>query len=173
MTVSGGTDPASVRRIAAILPFALYGMAAVFLLLAVVLLLVGRSAAADARLLAAEGVATEATVVNLKVTETQTRDMNDRRRTTTRHTVQLRFTSASGAEVTVDHPVSQARFDGLVVGDVVTIFHVPSRPTLVSFEKGDPEAGVGLFGVVAAIFGLVGIGIAFLGRSVRRKMAAA
>jgi hypothetical protein len=148
-------------------------MAAIFLLVAVVMLLVGRSAAADARLLAAEGVATEATVTNLKVTETQSRDTNDRLRTTTRHTVELRFVAASGAEVTVEHPVSEARFGGLAVGDVATIYHVPSRPTLVSFEKGDPEAGVGLFGVVAAIFGLVGVGVAFVGRSVRRKMAAA
>jgi hypothetical protein len=168
MTISGGTDPATARRITAILPYVLYGMAAIFLLVAVLMVFVGRSAAADARLLAAE-----ATVTNLKVTETQTRDTNDRLRTTTRHTVELRFTTGAGAEVTVEHPVAQARFAGLAVGDVVTIYHVPSRPTLVSFEKGDPEAGVGLFGMVAAIFGLIGVGIAFLGRSLRRKMTAA
>ena len=173
MTISGGTDPATARRITAILPFVLYGMAAIFIIVAVLMLVVGRSAAADARLLAAEGVAVEATVVNREVTETRTRDMNDRLRTTTSYRVELRFTAASGEEVTVEHPVSRERFNSLVVGEPATIYHVPARPTLVSFEKGDAQAGVGLFGVVAAIFGLVGVGIAFLGRSLRRRMAAA
>ena len=173
ISISSDQNTEAGKKVAALLPFFLYAFAAVFLLVAAGLLLLGRSAAADARLLAAEGVPVAATVTDRTITETRSRDSNDRLRTTTSYRITLTFATAAGETVTVDHPVSKARFDGLADGQITEVFYAPSRPTLVSFERGDAEAGVGFFGVMAAIFGLVGLGIGWLGLTLRRRMAAA
>ncbi|MCX7287963.1 MAG: DUF3592 domain-containing protein [Rhodobacterales bacterium] len=160
------------RKFAALLPAILFGMAAIFLVVATVIFLAGRSAAADARLLAAEGVPAVATITNRTVTETRSRDTQERWKTTTSYSVELAFTTATGKSVTVERFVDKGRFDSLREGAEVEIFYLPSRPDLVGFEKGSASAGLGILWVFVGVFGLIGVGIGWLGLALRRQMAA-
>lgn len=166
-------DPDSLKRLPFGVHWVLYGMAAVFLGVALLLFLVGRQAAADARLLAAEGVAVEATVGTRTVTETRSRDSDDRMRTTRSYRVELSFTTAEGKAVEVERGVSEAQFDSLEEGQLVQVFYVPSRPTLVGFEKGGDMGGAWILWGIGAVFGLVGLGLGLGGRALKRKVATA
>jgi hypothetical protein len=168
-----GDDPERLKRLPFWAHWVLYGMAAVFLGIAALLYVVGQQAAADARLLAAEGVAVEATVGTRTVTETRSRDQDDRMKTTRSYRVELRFTTAEGKAVEVERGVSQAQYDRLEEGQPVEIFYVPSRPTLVGFEKGGDTGGAWVLWGIGAVFGLVGLGLGLGGRALRRKAIAA
>ncbi len=120
--------------------------------------LIWQFAAAPARLLAAEGVETTATLVAGQVEEGRGDD---------RRIVTVAFAGPDGQEMRVRGVVSQALYGSLAVGDTLPVRYARSNPQVMEAEPGAVAGPARVTGWIAVVMGAVFA--ALLAAALRRR----
>jgi hypothetical protein len=108
-------------------------LAAFLTLMASFLLIGAYQAGEESQLLATEGIAIEATVIE----KHRSRSGSRTRRHSNSYHIRLAYTPPGMARVEVDESFSRSRYEAVDVGDRMTIRYAPSRPRVHEFSPGD------------------------------------
>ncbi len=123
------------------------------------------NAGRDGRLLAAEGVAIEAVVIDKDTTTRHRR----RHTSTSYYYLLLSYTPPGMARVEVKESVSRGRYEAMDVGDRMTIRYAPSQPRVHELDPGE-KAGSARFQSWMAVGAALGaLGSAVWARRLWRK----
>ena len=126
---------------------------ALALVVALVVLAIGLGIWRNAHQLEAHGLPAEAVVLARDIRERQDKEG----RTRVSYSLSYRFQPAEGPQVQRRRDVSRRFFDSVAVGDVLTIRHLPQRPSVHELQIGDTRAraqeflGVGIVALVLAV----------------------
>ncbi len=163
---------AKSARQARVAVWALAGMAVVLAAVAAGLLYAGWQAAEDGRLLAREGVAIDAEVVDRRIREERRRQQSGNYITDIHHLVTIRYAPPGGAVERQEREVGSARYEAMPVGTKVTITYAPSKPAVFEFEAGDLAADAWWFRVVAGVMLALAAGSGWGARALGRHARA-
>jgi hypothetical protein len=137
---------------------ALAVVAALLAAIAAGLFYAGGITAADSRLLAAEGVAIEAEIVDRRIREERKRQGDGVWRTETTFLVTVSYTPRGGTLQRIEKAVTAERYERMPKGERVSLIYAPSKPAVFEFEAGDLASDAWWFRLVAVVLAVLGAG---------------
>jgi hypothetical protein len=175
MAEAGAEATARSARQTRVAVWALGGISVLLVVIAAAFFVAGWQAAEDGRLLAAEGVAIEAEVVDRRIREERKRQPSGNSITETSYLVTIRYTPPGGTAERHEREVSRERYAALETGQTVTVTYAPSKPAVFEFAAGELVADAWWLRVAAVAMLVLaagtGWGARVLGRPARQLRA--
>ena len=142
--------------------------------LGLALLVAAEDVADDARLLAEEGVATQAEITRKYTIHTDSSDYNEARRGeggSIRYYIVYRFKSLDGQSLESEDWVYKSQYDSVSVGSVHPVFYRPSKPEMSVLFANSLETGARIgwiAGSILIVVGLIVLALTFAWKEIRR-----